>query len=137
MSAAYPPRVEDRFRNQSMTAPGSSPSASFDEAGRSRVAFAGAWGGRSRSRRSVFGGGAGAVTTAGALDAGGALTGSRVNVDAGVGRASGGRGGGDGGGARRLQAPTTALAQLRPWSLMVVTANSDDYLDDMLAALRG
>jgi hypothetical protein len=28
------------------------------------------------------------------------------------------------------------LAQLRPWSLMVVIANSDDYIDDMLAALR-
>ena len=28
------------------------------------------------------------------------------------------------------------LAQLRPWSLMVVIANSDDYIDDMLTALR-
>jgi hypothetical protein len=28
------------------------------------------------------------------------------------------------------------LAQLRPWSLMVVIADSDDYIDDMLAALR-
>jgi hypothetical protein len=28
------------------------------------------------------------------------------------------------------------LAQLRPWSLMVVIANSDDYIDDMMAALR-
>jgi hypothetical protein len=28
------------------------------------------------------------------------------------------------------------LAQLRPWSLMVVVANSDDYIDDMLTALR-
>jgi hypothetical protein len=28
------------------------------------------------------------------------------------------------------------LAQLRPWSLMVVIANSDDYVDDMMAALR-
>jgi hypothetical protein len=28
------------------------------------------------------------------------------------------------------------LAQLRPWSLMVVIANSDDYLDDMMTALR-
>jgi hypothetical protein len=28
------------------------------------------------------------------------------------------------------------LAQLRPWSLMVVIANSDDYIVDMLTALR-
>ena len=28
------------------------------------------------------------------------------------------------------------LAQLRPWSLMVVIANSDDYIDDMMTALR-
>jgi hypothetical protein len=28
------------------------------------------------------------------------------------------------------------LAQLRPWSLMVVVSNSDDYIDDMLTALR-
>ncbi len=28
------------------------------------------------------------------------------------------------------------LAQLRPWSLMVVIADSDEYLDDMLTALR-
>lgn len=28
------------------------------------------------------------------------------------------------------------LAQLRPWSLMVVIAGSDDYIDDMMAALR-
>ena len=28
------------------------------------------------------------------------------------------------------------LAQVRPWSLMVVIANSDEYLDDMLRALR-
>ena len=28
------------------------------------------------------------------------------------------------------------LAQLRPWSLMVVIADSDDYIDDMLSALR-
>jgi hypothetical protein len=28
------------------------------------------------------------------------------------------------------------LAQLRPWSLMVVIAESDDYIDDMLTALR-
>jgi len=28
------------------------------------------------------------------------------------------------------------LAQLRPWSLMVVIAKNDDYIDDMMAALR-
>ena len=28
------------------------------------------------------------------------------------------------------------LAQLRPWSLMVVIAASDEYLDDMMTALR-
>jgi len=28
------------------------------------------------------------------------------------------------------------LAQLRPWSLMVVIATSDEYLDDMMTALR-
>jgi len=28
------------------------------------------------------------------------------------------------------------LAQLRPWSLMVVITDSDDYIDDMLTALR-
>jgi len=28
------------------------------------------------------------------------------------------------------------LAQLRPWSLMVVIAETDDYLDDMMTALR-
>ena len=28
------------------------------------------------------------------------------------------------------------LAQVRPWSGMVVMANSDDYIDDMLTALR-
>jgi hypothetical protein len=28
------------------------------------------------------------------------------------------------------------LAQVRPWSLMTVIANSDDYIDDMMTALR-
>ena len=28
------------------------------------------------------------------------------------------------------------LAQLRPWSLMTVIANADDYIEDMLTALR-
>jgi len=31
---------------------------------------------------------------------------------------------------------SSTLAQLRPWSLMVVIANSDDYIDDMMTALR-
>ena len=30
----------------------------------------------------------------------------------------------------------STLAQLRPWSLMLVVANNDDYIDDMLRALR-
>ena len=29
------------------------------------------------------------------------------------------------------------LSQLRPWSLMVVMANTDEYIEDMLVALRG
>jgi hypothetical protein len=33
-------------------------------------------------------------------------------------------------------AVSKTLAQMRPWSLMVVMANSDDYIDDMLTALR-
>jgi len=31
---------------------------------------------------------------------------------------------------------STTLAQLRPWSLMVVIAGHDDYIDDMMTALR-
>ena len=31
---------------------------------------------------------------------------------------------------------SATLAQLRPWSLMVVIANSDDYVRDMMTALR-
>lgn len=34
------------------------------------------------------------------------------------------------------EALSKTLAQLRPWSLMVVIANADDYIEDMLAALR-
>jgi hypothetical protein len=34
------------------------------------------------------------------------------------------------------QALSLTLAQVRPWSLMVVIADSDDYLDDMMTALR-
>ncbi len=37
-------------------------------------------------------------------------------------------------GSERALAKT--LAQLRPWSLMVVIADSDDYIDDMMTALR-
>jgi hypothetical protein len=29
-----------------------------------------------------------------------------------------------------------SLAQLRPWSLMVVIASAEDYIADMLTALR-
>jgi hypothetical protein len=35
------------------------------------------------------------------------------------------------------RALSKTLAQLRPWSLMVVIANNDDYIDDMMTALRG
>jgi hypothetical protein len=34
------------------------------------------------------------------------------------------------------RALSKTLAQLRPWSLMIVIARNDDYLDDMMAALR-
>ena len=34
------------------------------------------------------------------------------------------------------EALSRTLAQLRPWSLMVVIANADDYIEDMLSALR-
>ena len=34
------------------------------------------------------------------------------------------------------EALSSTLKQVRPWSLMVVIADSDDYIDDMLAALR-
>jgi hypothetical protein len=34
------------------------------------------------------------------------------------------------------EALSKTLAQLRPWSLMVVIANVDDYIEDMLIALR-
>jgi hypothetical protein len=34
------------------------------------------------------------------------------------------------------EAVSATLSQLRPWSLMVVIANPDDYIDDMLTALR-
>ena len=41
--------------------------------------------------------------------------------------------GADGAADREL---SKTLAQLRPWSLMVVIAGSDDYIFDMMAALR-
>jgi hypothetical protein len=34
------------------------------------------------------------------------------------------------------EALSRTLRQVRPWSLMVVIADADDYIDDMLAALR-
>jgi hypothetical protein len=34
------------------------------------------------------------------------------------------------------EAVSKTLRQVRPWSLMVVIANPDDYIDDMLIALR-
>jgi hypothetical protein len=34
------------------------------------------------------------------------------------------------------EALTKTLALLRPWSLMLVIANADDYIEDMLTALR-
>jgi hypothetical protein len=34
------------------------------------------------------------------------------------------------------EALSKTLAQLRPWSLMVVIADNDDYIEDMLTALR-
>jgi hypothetical protein len=34
------------------------------------------------------------------------------------------------------EALSTTLAQVRPWSLMVVIADTDDYIEDMLIALR-
>ena len=34
------------------------------------------------------------------------------------------------------EALSATLAQLRPWSLMVVVASSDEYVEDVLTALR-
>ena len=34
------------------------------------------------------------------------------------------------------EALSKTLSQLRPWSLMLVIANADDYIEDMLTALR-
>jgi hypothetical protein len=41
-----------------------------------------------------------------------------------------------GAGAATLSALSKTLAQVRPWSLMVVIADGDEYLDDMMTALR-
>ena len=41
-----------------------------------------------------------------------------------------------GAGAASENALSKTLAQVRPWSLMVVVANDDGYVDDMLRALR-
>ena len=35
------------------------------------------------------------------------------------------------------EAVSQTLSQLRPWSLMLVIADPDNYIDDMLTALRG
>jgi hypothetical protein len=34
------------------------------------------------------------------------------------------------------EALSKTLAQLRPWSLMLVIANAEEYIEDMLIALR-
>jgi len=41
-----------------------------------------------------------------------------------------------GGAAASDTALSKTLAQLRPWSLMLVMAGNDDYIDDMMTALR-
>ena len=41
-----------------------------------------------------------------------------------------------GAGAASDEALARTLAQVRPWSLMVVIANTDEYIADMLSALR-
>jgi hypothetical protein len=41
-----------------------------------------------------------------------------------------------GGASASEEAVSKTLAQVRPWSLMVVIANPDDFIDDMLIALR-
>ena len=41
-----------------------------------------------------------------------------------------------GAGSSRESELSKTLAQLRPWSLMLVMAASDDYIDDMMTALR-
>ena len=41
-----------------------------------------------------------------------------------------------GGDDANTSALSKTLAQVRPWSLMVVIARSDDYIDAMMTALR-
>jgi methylmalonyl-CoA mutase cobalamin-binding subunit len=41
-----------------------------------------------------------------------------------------------GGAAASDEALAKTLAQLRPWSLMLVIVSTDDYIEDMLTALR-
>jgi hypothetical protein len=41
-----------------------------------------------------------------------------------------------GGATASDEALSKTLSQLRPWSLMLVIANADDYIEDMLTALR-
>jgi hypothetical protein len=41
-----------------------------------------------------------------------------------------------GGGAAPESDLSRTLAQLRPWSLMVVMAKDDEYIHDMMTALR-
>src|SRR6202521_3678118 len=41
-----------------------------------------------------------------------------------------------GGGAATDEMLSKTLSRLRPWSLMLVIANGEDYIDDMLIALR-
>ena len=41
-----------------------------------------------------------------------------------------------GGAARSDEDLSKTLAQLRPWSLMLVISGADDYIEDMLIALR-
>ena len=41
-----------------------------------------------------------------------------------------------GGATASDEALAKTLSQLRPWSLMLVIANTDDYIEDMLTALR-
>lgn len=41
-----------------------------------------------------------------------------------------------GSGSATESAVSKTLAQVRPWSLMVVVANDEGYIDDMLRALR-
>ena len=67
------------------------------------------------------GGNAGAASTIGQ-----ACSRKRVNTTALIAGAS----------SASDEAVSKTLKQVRPWSLMVVIADADDYIDDMLTALR-